>query len=113
MNLRLLATKILGTAREEGFAGLSRKAVSVLRNRETHAFDKRFGTDTSGIVHLWNCSIDSKNARTGVRYAATDDAALQAEIEESVIPRINRQCGDGRYVTLPAAAPGTGSLKGL
>jgi predicted RNA methylase len=80
MDLRLLTDKVMRTVRNDGLLALGRKTMSVLARQKVDAFDKRHGTDTSGIVHLWNCAIDSPNARTGVRYSATGDAALKAAV---------------------------------
>jgi SAM-dependent methyltransferase len=73
----------------------------------TDDFDLKHGTDTSGDIPLWNFTIDSPNARFGVRYQPSDEQELAAAI--SFLPEdprnltfIDLGCGKGRALLVAA-----------
>ena len=81
------------------------------------AFDRRRGTDTSGIVPLWRLDIASPNARHGERYEATQEeelgVALRAlDLDASRHTFVDLGCGKGRTLIV-AAALGFGRVIGV
>jgi SAM-dependent methyltransferase len=72
------------------------------------AFDRRWGTDTCGLVNLSDVSVDRARARAGVRYQASDGSALAHGVRAlGVDPGgwsfVDLGCGKGRIVMLAAA----------
>jgi SAM-dependent methyltransferase len=71
-------------------------------------FDVKYGTDTSGLVPLWNLTIASPNVRYGVRYEATTEHELVSAIEflpddPRELTFIDLGCGKGRTLLVASA----------
>ena len=82
--LLILLDKLRDSLATDGIAGTWRKVRHTLDggNKEPRsAFDLAHGTDTSGIVPLWQTSVDPAQARSGERYQAANDVQARAAIE--------------------------------
>jgi hypothetical protein len=85
--------------------------------RRDAEFDRRWGTDTSGLVNLSSLSVDPVRARYGVRYQPSSSDALARAvaafgIEPSKWRFVDYGSGKGRIV-LTAAAIGFASAVGV
>ncbi len=77
------------------------------RRRRDAQFDRRWGTDTSGLVNLSSLTVDPAQARHGVRYQpssgeALEEALKRLEIEPSKWSLVDYGSGKGRIVMLAA-----------
>ena len=106
MNLRLLVRTLLNSMRRDGLGGTLRKATSRLVTSTGSAeFDRKHGTDTSGIEPLWKLKIQSPNASFGVRYEATTEHELVSALEflsEDLreFTFVDLGCGKGRTLLI-------------
>jgi precorrin-6B methylase 2 len=91
-------------------------AAAASRQRDG-AFDRQWGTETSGLVNLGDLSVDRQRARHGVRYQPSDDGALARAISTfRMDPRewtlVDYGSGKGR-VALQAIAGGFAQAIGV
>ena len=108
MDILLLASKVVQTLRGEGFWAVIGKGVGSLkrsRYSDPEDFDRRYGTDTSGIEPLWKFKIQSANARFGTRYEATqvvelEDAVAFLSEDLKTFTFVDLGCGKGRAVMI-------------
>jgi SAM-dependent methyltransferase len=111
MNIRVLTSKIGASIREKGAASVTRAAGRYiwrkLRPASLDDFDRRHGTDTSGVLGLWENTAFSPNARFGLRYQASEEAELiEVASRLAMDPRnftfIDIGCGKGRILLVAA-----------
>ena len=103
-DLRLLIIRSVKAVRRDGVAHTLRTAFSHFRpERAEDEFDRKYGTDTAGIVPLWRFRIRSPNARFGWRYQTS--SAVELEQYLKCIPHDPRDftfvdlgCGKGRML---------------
>jgi SAM-dependent methyltransferase len=108
MDIRLFVLKLFRSLRKNGLRFTLREGLRVIKlTRETSDFDVKYGTDTGGLVQLWNFTIRSPNARFASAYQAIDEQALVDAI--SVLPDdprtltfIDLGCGKGRALLVAA-----------
>jgi SAM-dependent methyltransferase len=119
MEFRVTVTKVLEMLRRDGVAATARKAVRNLapRNLVADPFDVQRGTDTGGLIPIWKLGTESKNARFGVRYQASEeqeliDAVAFANITPSDSVFVDLGCGKGRVLVV-ASELGFGSVIGV
>lgn len=92
----------------EGVAATCRRAWSQFAGSlNADRFDRANGTETSGLVPLWQLSIDSANARYGERYEATTEDELVealAFLDEPLytFSFVDLGCGKGRTLIVAA-----------
>ncbi len=121
MNFRLMTAKFAASVRERGVGATTRAIGRNLWHRLRAApvddFDRRHGTDTSGILPLWQMNACSPNARFGTRYQASAEGALMQivdclAIDPTEFTFIDLGCGKGRAL-LVAARLGFRSVVGV
>jgi SAM-dependent methyltransferase len=104
MDAKLLFGKVAQTLRQEGMSATLRKVSRHLtRSHLADDFDVRHGTDTGGIEPLWGFTIQSGNARFGVRYQPTSEQELSEAVnflheDLRALTFIDLGCGKGRTV---------------
>jgi SAM-dependent methyltransferase len=103
MNCKLLTMKILQSLRQDGFMATLHKCLSNWKYNcsSSNDFDRRYGTDTGGIEHLWKYKIGSPNARFGASYQATQEQELADAIDFlhedlQTFTFVDLGCGKGR-----------------
>jgi hypothetical protein len=84
LHIQLLAAKFVAQARSIGLlhaaSGTVRQAIKQGIRRLNPArdeFDIRYGTDTGGLINLWNYRIESPNAKYGVSYGSISEAHIK------------------------------------
>jgi SAM-dependent methyltransferase len=107
VNLALLRRKVRASLVNDGLVATLGKLVARLRMQQVDDFDRLYGTDTSGIVDLWQLEIDSANAALGVRYQTIEENQLISAIEFLNIKAgdytfIDLGCGKGRTLLIAA-----------
>ena len=108
MDTRLFVLRLFRSLRRNGLRFTLREGLNVIKPaRETNDFDVKYGTDTGGLVPLWNFTIHSPNARFATAYLPIDEKALVDAI--SVLPDdprtltfIDLGCGKGRALLVAA-----------
>lgn len=111
MDVRLLASKVIQTLRQEGFWAVLGKGARSLKRSGFHEhdnFDLTYGTDTGGIEPLWKFTIQSPNARFGTRYEPTQESELVCAVgflceELKTFTFVDLGCGKGRAVVIAAS----------
>lgn len=81
---------------------------AIAARRRDRAFDRRWGTETSGLANLSALSVDRAQAKHGVRYQPSSGAALEwavraGGIEPGACSFVDYGCGKGRIVMLASA----------
>ncbi len=122
MKLQRLAKTLAYVLRNKGMSWTVREAVLYLikRRKPTGAdFDRKFGLDTAGDIHLWEFDIESENAALGTLYqpTGTKDFALAlrllpGELDPRRLVFVDLGCGKGKTLML-AARHGFKALKGV
>jgi SAM-dependent methyltransferase len=108
MNVQLLASKLLRMLGQQGVAETCRRALArARRQQDKDAFDLQHGTDTSGLMPLWQLDIASANARFGERYQASTEEELVAVLHHLPIAPsgcsfVDLGCGKGRTLLVAA-----------
>lgn len=98
----------MSTLSSEGVSATCRRAWRQLaRHRVVDGFDAHNGTETGGLVPLWQLNIDSPNARHGERYEATTEVELVDALNSLGEPLgaftfIDLGCGKGRTLIVAA-----------
>ena len=72
--------------RQDGFVSFVKSAVEHVRRlsipkQAQSAFDRRYGTDTTGTIPLWKLQIRSPHHAEGVRYQACDPDFVRKAVE--------------------------------
>ncbi|HEX5138694.1 MAG TPA: class I SAM-dependent methyltransferase [Planctomycetota bacterium] len=110
---RAAVLKTLRSLREQGIratAGRIRgKASSWYRARADRAFDRRFGTDTSGVIELSQLSIESDSRNDGIWYEPASIGALRRVLDR-IDPRrypvlVDYGSGKGRVLLVASEYP--------
>lgn len=110
-NIRLLTAKLTTQITAVGFRGAVGHGVRHILGRAVKRlkpvrddFDARYGTDTGGLINLWQYRIDSPNAKYGVSYGSASEQHIQALL--SPFPRtasfVDLGCGKGRPLIVAA-----------
>jgi len=104
---KLLAHKTILFYRQNGLKLTAKRIFAVLNPSPVDTFDTTRGTDTSGTTRLWQLTIQSDNAASGVGYQATPEAefhwAVDAlKIEPADFRFIDLGCGKGRTLIMAA-----------
>lgn len=105
-----ISTRIIASVRKRGLIGTAVVGVrklgvypSTFRDR---FFDRRFGTDTHGVVELDDLEIHSDNKGRGVRYEPTRAGPFRKLMQGLDLPRdgvfVDFGCGKGRVLLLAA-----------
>ena len=108
MKSSLLVAKSIRRLRKGGVRSILRELVGRLgRGDTTDGFDLKYGTDTGGMIALWNFKIDSPNAVFGVKYQATGEEELAEAISflddhPQNLTFIDLGCGKGRALLVAA-----------
>jgi len=108
MNTFQLFSQSAKVLKERGASAFLSKAVRFFRGYRTNdEFDAIHGTDTSAWEPLWKLTIDSPNARFGVRYQPTAErdieealALINPSLESTTF--IDLGCGKGRALLIAA-----------
>lgn len=109
MDLQLLVVKAVRRLQQVGLRATLREGSRLLRRQRTtdDGFDLKYGTDTAGLVKLWNFKVNSPNARFGVGYQTIDEQAIIDAIK--AIPEdlhaltfIDIGCGKGKALLVAA-----------
>jgi predicted RNA methylase len=98
--------------RQDGFVSFVKSAVEHVRRlsipkQAQSAFDRRYGTDTTGTIPLWKLQIRSPHHAEGVRYQASDPDFVRKAIEILQIPLerfVYIDVGSGKGLTLLVAS---------
>ena|ERR1017187_3962092 len=122
LNIQLACVKFAARVRADGFLpAICLAARQALKTRAWtpfrsvgDEFDNRYGTDTGGVVNLWQYRIESPNAKYGVSYGSISQQHI--EVLLGALPRhatfVDLGCGKGRPL-LVAARMGFESLIGV
>jgi SAM-dependent methyltransferase len=112
MNIGLLISKIGYLLRNEGVKGTLQRIFTVIRNiirkeKRADAFDIKYGTDTAGIIPLWQLNIASKNAKLGGRYQPVREDEFRPvikrlEVDPASYVFIDLGCGKARALIIAA-----------
>jgi SAM-dependent methyltransferase len=103
VNVKVALEKFAYSVRQDGLLATLRKAFVHLTYGQAgdDDFDRKYGTDTGGLIPLWKISVQSLNARFGGPYRATAEGELidavrflGEDLERFVF--VDLGCGKGR-----------------
>jgi SAM-dependent methyltransferase len=109
--VQIVAARAVASLRRDGIATTARKALWHLMPRKSATtldpFDIVHGTDTGGVIPVWDLDIDSKNARFARTYSPSDPKALTEAVSfAGIIPSatsfVDLGCGKGRILIVAA-----------
>lgn len=110
MNSSLLFAKVVRRFRKVGPWRTLRQGIGLLSGSShgDDGFDRKYGTDTSGHLKLWNFDLTSPNAGFGCGYQTIDEQAtrdairfLNADTHEFTF--VDLGCGKGKPLLIAAA----------
>jgi SAM-dependent methyltransferase len=107
MNIGLLISKIGYSLRKKGVKGTLQRIFISFDEKRADAFDKKYGTDTAGIIPLWQLNVPIKNAELGVRYQPIPEDMFRSsihriEVDPASYVFIDLGCGKGRTLIVAA-----------
>jgi SAM-dependent methyltransferase len=97
LNFKVALEKTADSVRRDGLLATIRKAFVHLTYGRAgdDEFDRKYGTDTGGLVPLWKVSVRSTNSRFGTPYRATaEDELIDA------VHLLGEELGDFAFIDL-------------